>query len=88
MAFERELQSRILQAIPHASIQGNILKSEVDEIGNSLKLNPSVLGFAPYIETQGLLSSGSYLKEFIYMALNQTMKRPFHQYKIISLKDL
>ena len=60
--FERELQSRILQAIPHASIQGNILKNEVDEIGNSLKLNPSVLGFAPYIETQGLLSSGSYLK--------------------------
>tara|TARA_Y100001970_G_scaffold259591_1_gene340748 strand:+ start:1936 stop:3180 length:1245 start_codon:yes stop_codon:yes gene_type:complete len=60
--FERELKTRILQAIPHASIQGNILKDEIDEIGDSLMLNTKVLGFAPYIETQGLLSSGTYLK--------------------------
>ena len=61
--FERELKTRILQAIPHASIHGNILKDEVDEISDSLMLNnKNVLGVAPYIETQGLLSSGSYLK--------------------------
>jgi len=60
--FERELKTRILQAIPHASIQGNISKAEVDNINQSLMLNSNVLGVAPYIETQGLLSSGTYLK--------------------------
>ncbi len=60
--FERELKTRILQAIPHASIQGNINKDEVDGINESLMLNSNVLGAAAYIETQGLLSSGTYLK--------------------------
>lgn len=60
--FERELKTRILQAIPHASIQGNIHKMEVDGIRESLMLNAEVIGAAPYIETQGLLSSGTYLK--------------------------
>jgi lipoprotein-releasing system permease protein len=60
--FESELKTRILQAIPHASIQGNINKVEVDSINESLMLNSNVLGVAPYIETQGLLSSGTYLK--------------------------
>ena len=60
--FERELKNRILQAIPHASINGNILKTEIDNLGESLLLNPNILGIAPYIETQGLLSSGTFLK--------------------------
>ncbi|HJL95490.1 MAG TPA: lipoprotein-releasing ABC transporter permease subunit [SAR86 cluster bacterium] len=60
--FEKELKTRILQAIPHASIQGNILKDNIEEIGKSLRLNKSILGIAPYIETQGLVSSGSHLK--------------------------
>ncbi len=60
--FERELKTRILQAIPHASIQGNITKTEFNGINESLMLNSNVLGTAPYIETQGLLSSGTYLK--------------------------
>ena len=60
--FERELKTRILQAIPHASIQGNISKAEVEGLSESLMLNSNVLGIAPYIETQGLLSSGAYLK--------------------------
>ena len=60
--FERELKTRILQALPHASIQGNIHKMEVDGIRESLMLNAEVIGAAPYIETQGLLSSGTYLK--------------------------
>ena len=60
--FERELKNRILQAIPHASIQGNILKADTDSISKSLMHNSNVLGVAPYIETQGLLSSGTYLK--------------------------
>ena len=60
--FERELKTRILQAIPHASIQGNIIKDEVGNIKESLMLNSNIIGVAPYIETQGLLSSGTYLK--------------------------
>ena len=60
--FERELKTRILQAIPHDSIQRNINKDDKYGINESLMLNSNVLGAAPYIETQGLLSSGTYLK--------------------------
>ena len=48
--FERELKTRILQAIPHASIQGNINKDEVDGINESLMLNSNIIGVAPYID--------------------------------------
>ena len=75
--FERELKTRILQAIPHASIQGNIKKDEVDDINESLMLNSNVLGAAPYIETQGLLSSGTYLKGvYIFGVDTQYEKQP------------
>ena len=60
--FERELKNRILQAIPHDSINGNNLKTEIDNLGETLMLNPNILGIAPFIETQGLLSSGTFLK--------------------------
>jgi lipoprotein-releasing system permease protein len=60
--FEKELQTRILQAVPHAAIEGSINSNKVDEIISKLLENKKVLGAAPYIETQGLLSSGSSLK--------------------------
>ena len=60
--FEKELQTRILQAVPHAAIEGSINSNKVDEIINKLLENKKILGAAPYIETQGLLSSGSSLK--------------------------
>ena len=60
--FEKELQTRILQAVPHAAIEGNINNNDIDKIVGALYENDKVLGAAPYIETQGLISSGSSLK--------------------------
>ena len=60
--FQRELKDRILETIPHASVLGDIQIDEFQNIESILYSNQQVLGAAPYIETQGLLSSGSYLK--------------------------
>ena len=60
--FQRELKERVLETIPHASILGDIQLSEFDALEKTLYKNQEVKGVAPYIETQGLLSSGSYLK--------------------------
>ena len=60
--FEKELQTRILQAIPHAAIEGNISKDNVDVVILKLQENENIVGAAPYIETQGLLSSKISLK--------------------------
>ena len=60
--FERELRERVLEAIPHASVVGNIEVKEFDEIRSILLQNSHVIGASPYIETQGLISSESSLK--------------------------
>ena len=60
--FQRELKDRILETIPHASILGNIEYEEFSFIEKELYKNSEVIGTAPYIETQGLISSGSFLK--------------------------
>ena len=68
--FEKELQTRILQAIPHASIEGNISNDDIVEIVNTLYENKKIVGAAPYIETQGLVSSGSSLKGVYIYGVN------------------
>ena len=92
--FERELKTRILQAIPHASIQGNINKDEVDGINESLMLNSNIVGVAPYIETQGLLSSGTYLKGIYIFGVDtryeknvSTIENHFIEGSLDSLED-
>ena len=60
--FQKELKERILETIPHASIIGNIQIQDYESIERIVYDNSEVIGVAPYIETQGLLSSGSFLK--------------------------
>ena len=60
--FQKELKERILETIPHASIIGNIQIQEYESIEKIVYENSQVIGVAPYVETQGLLSSGSFLK--------------------------
>lgn len=60
--FQKELKERILETIPHASILGDIQLDEFQSIEKKLYSNNEVLGSAPFIETQGLLSSASHLK--------------------------
>jgi lipoprotein-releasing system permease protein len=65
--FEKELRSRILGAIAHATIQpvGGSM-ADWQELVNQVEKNPSVLGAAPYIEEgvwlQGNESSGAILR--------------------------
>ena len=60
--FQKELKDRILETIPHASILGDIQQEDFTSIRDILNNNPNLIGAAPYIETQGLVSSGSFLK--------------------------
>ena len=60
--FQKELKERILETIPHASILGNIDLDEFEAVQEILYTNSEVIGVAPFIETQGVLSSGSFLK--------------------------
>ena len=60
--FQKELKDRILETIPHASILGDIQQEDYTSIRVILNNNPNLIGAAPYIETQGLVSSGSFLK--------------------------
>ena len=55
--FEKELRDRILNVIPHASIEGILPISDWDEIYTSLKEHQKVLGVAPFIQSQMLIGS-------------------------------
>lgn len=80
--FQKELKERILDTIPHASIVGDIQLERFDEIEKILYLNTEVLGVAPYIETQGLLSSGSFLKGVYFYGV-----KPQYEKSVSSISD-
>ena len=73
--FERELRERILQAIPHASIEGGIDINQVSSVKAVLEENPEVLASSPYIETQGLISSANSLKGIYIFGVNPVLEK-------------
>ena len=54
--LERELRERILNTIPHASIQGIRPIENWETIYSELKKNEEIIGIAPFIESQSLLT--------------------------------
>ncbi len=56
--FEKELQTRILNLVPHVSIQHYDLIEDWRSTDALLKKHPGVEGTAPYIHVQALLSAG------------------------------
>ena len=80
--FERELKDRVLQAIPHASIDGIIQTSEIKSIQSILERNPKIVASAPYIETQGLLGSSTSLKGVYLFGVS-----PNEEAKVSLVKD-
>lgn len=56
--FEKELQTRILNLVPHASVQHYDLLDDWRSADAQIKKHPQVLGTAPYIHVQALLSAG------------------------------
>jgi len=73
--FEKELRERILQAIPHASIVGNIQIEEIESIKSVLEQNLEIIASAPYIETQGLLSSSTGLKGIYLFGISSKQEK-------------
>lgn len=68
--FERELRERVLEVIPHASIEGPFTNQTTNEIRKILSNNENILGTAPYIETQGLVTSEESLKGILIKGVN------------------
>ena len=60
--FERELRERILEVIPHATIEGPFDTKTSNQIRDILASNSKIKGSAPFIETQALISSSEALK--------------------------
>ncbi|MGI9289253.1 MAG: lipoprotein-releasing ABC transporter permease subunit [Pseudomonadales bacterium] len=57
--FEKELQTRILNLVPHASVQHYDLLEDWRSADALVKRHPEVAGTAPYIHVQALLSAGN-----------------------------
>ena len=55
--FEKELRDRILNVIPHASIEGILPLSNWNKLYESLKDHQKVVGVAPFIQSQMLIGS-------------------------------
>ena len=55
--FEKELRDRILNVIPHATIEGILPISDWNKIYTSLKEHQKVDGVAPLIQSQMLIGS-------------------------------
>ena len=73
--FERELRERVLQAIPHASIEGDIDSQNVYLVKDLLEQNTEVLGSSPYIETQGLIGSSKSLKGIYIFGVDTELEK-------------
>jgi lipoprotein-releasing system permease protein len=59
--FDREMRTRILGMVPHATIhtQGTIKMSDPEVIREKALQHPDVSGASAYIETQGMISTSS-----------------------------
>ena len=73
--FERELRERILQAIPHASINGGVGSEQISLVRDILEENPEVIASSPYIETQGLIGSTNSLKGIYIFGVNPLLEQ-------------
>ena len=73
--FERELQNKILQAIPHASIKGKPILDDWEKLNSVLRENKNIIGSAPYLETQAILNSKSNLKAVFIYGVNPKLEQ-------------
>src|SRR5690554_6936187 len=53
--FDRELRTRILGMVPHASINGYQPIEDWQSLATQLEQHPQVVGVAPFIQMQGML---------------------------------
>ena len=61
--FQKEVRTRMLSAVAHVQIAGsNERLSDWKKVADIAKTNPHVLAAAPYVNAQGLLTSGSQVR--------------------------
>ncbi|GIS32684.1 MAG: hypothetical protein Ct9H90mP4_05980 [Gammaproteobacteria bacterium] len=72
--FERELRERILEVIPHATIEGPFDTKTSNQIRDILASNSKIKGSAPFIETQALISSSEALKGVVLKGVSSEQK--------------
>ncbi len=61
--FQREVRTRMLSAVAHVQISGMDEKlSDWEKVAAIAKAHPNVLATAPYVNAQGLLTSGSQVR--------------------------
>ena len=61
--FQREVRTRMLSAVAHVQISGMDDKlSDWEKVAAIAKNHPNVLATAPYVNAQGLLTSGSHVR--------------------------
>ena len=72
--FERELRERILEVIPHATIEGPFDTKTSNQIRDILASNSKGKGAAPFIETQALISSSEALKGVVLKGVSSELE--------------
>ena len=73
--FDQEMRTRVLGMVPHATISERDGMANWQEIMARVEQHPEVVGVAPYIETQGLISHQGYNRGILLYGIDPE----FHQ---------
>lgn len=73
--FQRELRSRILGVAAHVQISGaDDVLSDWSQVADRARENPGVIGAAPYVMSQSMLSHGNGLRGAIVRGIEPTLE--------------
>ncbi|MFW8298229.1 lipoprotein-releasing system transmembrane subunit LolE, partial [Klebsiella pneumoniae] len=68
--FDRELRTRILGMVPHASINGYQPIDDWRTLATQLEQHPQVEGVAPFIQMQGMLTHNGSVAPVLATGIN------------------
>lgn len=80
--FEKELQTRILNLVPHVSVQHYDLLQDWRSTDAVVNKHPEVTGTAPYIHVQALLSAGQNVEGVLLHSVSPALEN-----KLSNLQD-
>ena len=75
--FDRELRTRILGMVPHGVLYSDVPLSDWESQLPELRQTPGVLGVAPWIEGQGMVTQGGSVRPLLYYGIDPCMSRMF-----------
>lgn len=80
--FDRELRTRILGMVPHGVLYSDVPLSDWETQLPALRQKPGVLGVAPWIEGQGMVTQGGSVRPLLYYGID-----PLHEPDVSILPD-